>query len=556
MASSRRPYREALRQRDFRTLAVSALIDQVGSWSYSVVLAVVVFDRTHSTTWLAGLSATRWITGLVLSGYAGVVADRYERTRVMVLSASASGVVMAGIAVAVGVKAPVWTLVPLIACSGVASSPYQPAAGALTPEVVPESTLAAANAFFAAIENVVVVLGPAIGGLVLVIGSPTVGVAINAASFFVAAALASRLGVTSRGVVERGAGLLTQSLVGLRAIFANRAALALVVFCALDSAVYGASTVIYAPLSERLGTGVNGYSYLLAGGALGGVLAAGLASRLSALRRLAPVIGVSLALQALPFAVTVWAHSATPAFVLQVVSGVGMVVVDVLAVTALQRDLDKGSLSRVLGGFDAIITAATLVGSFVLAAVMAASGIVAALLVIGLGATGLAVLGLPLLVRADRMTAAATAQLQERVAVLDRLDLFDGASRPVLERLAMNADERRLPAGDELIREGEPADALWVLVEGSLAVQATAGRGQQRELPPVTAPGYVGEIGLVRGIPRTATVSVSEPSVLLRIDGAEFLAALEAAPPSTSFVQLTGTRWARTLPRRGGRNRA
>src|SRR5581483_8882352 len=95
------------------------------------------------------------------------------------------------------------------------------------------------------------------------------------------------------------------------------------------------------------------------------------------------------------------------------------------------------------------------------------------------------------------------------------------------------------------------ADALWVLVDGALGVQARGGQGRPRELPAVQAPGYVGEIGLVRGVPRTATVTVSEPSVLLRIDGPEFLAALEAAPPSTSFVQLTGTRWARTLPRRG-----
>ena len=49
----------------------------------------------------------------------------------------------------------------------------------------------------------------------------------------------------------------------------------LVLYCGFDSAIYGASTVLYIPLSEHLGTGPNGYSYLLAGAALGGVVAAG-----------------------------------------------------------------------------------------------------------------------------------------------------------------------------------------------------------------------------------------------------------------------------------------
>ena len=62
---------------------------------------------------------------------------------------------------------------------------------------------------------------------------------------------------------------------------------------------------MYAPLSIRLGTGTNGYSYLLAGAALGGVLGAGLANRLSSASRLAPVIMGSICLQALPFLVTV-----------------------------------------------------------------------------------------------------------------------------------------------------------------------------------------------------------------------------------------------------------
>jgi hypothetical protein len=307
--------------------------------------------------------------------------------------------------------------------------------------------------------------------------------------------------------------------------------------------------VIYAPLSVHLGTGVNGYSYLLAGNALGGVIAAGLANRLSALPKLAPVIAVSIGLQALPFAATTLVHSAAPAFVLQVVSGVGMVVVDVLAITALQRDLDGGVMSRVLGAFDAIITAAVLVASFTIAAVVSTGGLRAALLVTGIGIPAIALAGWPLLVRGDRAAAAQVARLAPWVEVLGNLDLFASASQSVLERLAKAGEERQVSAGSVIIREGEAADAVWILLSGSLAVSARGDDAVGRELPAVTAPGYVGEIGLVRGVARTATVSAREDSTLLWIDGKVFLDALDGATPSAAFVQLTGTRWARTASR-------
>ena len=100
------------------------------------------------------------------------------------------------------------------------------------------------------------------------------------------------------------------------------------------------------------------------------------------------------------------------------------------------------------------------------------------------------------------------------------------------------------------MREGEPADALWVLVTGSLAVTSSSIE-PGGDLPDVVAPAYVGEIGLLRGVPRTATVTTREAATLLRIDGATFLDALETAPPSAAFTRLTGVRWARTQPATG-----
>jgi MFS family permease len=550
MATARGRYRDALRHRDLRLLIASFLVDQVGSWSYVVVISVYVFDRTHSTLWLAALGVCRWGPGLVLASYGGVLADRYQRVTVLIVSALASAALMTGMAVVVAVDAPVGLVLALSALSALALVPYRPAAGALTPEVVGEQDLAAANAMLAALENLVVVLGPAIGGLLLLTGRPVIGVAVNAASFLAAAGIVARLRVRSRGGAGAEDGTARQWMAGVKALGAQPVALVLVLFAALDSAVYGASTVLYVPLSVRLGTGPNGYSYLLAGAALGGVLGAGLANRLSGASRLAPVIMGSLCLQALPFLATVPVRSPAPAAVLQVASGVGMVIVDVLAITSLQRDLPGDVLSRVLGILDSLILAGILLASLGAGILLAHASVIVALIVVGAGIPAVGLTGLPTLLRADRASAAAAERLRPRVEVLAELDLLAGADRTTLERLAAAAEEVVMPAGTVLIREGDEADALWILTRGELSVSATGGEPEPRELAPVTAPGYVGEIGLLHGIARTATVTARRECLLLRIAGQDFLSALQASRPSPALLSVAGARMART-PGRG-----
>jgi hypothetical protein len=281
------------------------------------------------------------------------------------------------------------------------------------------------------------------------------------------------------------------------------------------------------------------------------VIAAGLANRASASTRLAPIIVGSLFLEALPFLFTVPVHWPVVAFVLQVFSGIGMIIVDVLALTALQRDLPGAVLSRVLGVFDTLVLGATVAASFAAAIVYSASGqsLDAVLIAIGIFFPVVALMGLPVLLRGDRRVAAEIKALAPRVELLARLDLFSGAPRPVLERLAAAAEEQHVPARKLLIREGDEADALWILVDGSLNVRIQGDSEKARQLPPVEAPGYVGELGLLHHRPRTASVRTREASTLLRIDGQDFLNAVEETPPSVSLMATASSRLARNVPR-------
>jgi MFS family permease len=521
------------------------LVDSVGGWAASVVLAVVVFDRTHSLPLLAAVGAAKWVPGLLIAPLGGVLADRYDRRSVMAVAATASGLVAVAQTVVVATVAPITLLLLLQVAAAVANAPYRPAAGALTPEVVDEESLAAANGLFAALENIVIVIGPAIGGLLLLLHAPVLGLATNAVSFFVAAGVAWALRVRSRGSAERGEGLLRPVLTGMRALRETPTAAALLLFAALDTVLAGTCSVVLIPISEHLGTGTGGYSYLLAGAAFGGVLGAGVADRLSAAQRLAPVIVGGLLLQAVPFALTALTASPVVGALLQVASGVGMVFVDVLALTALQREISSGQLSRVLGLFDTIGLLATVIGSFGASWLFSAVDYVPALLVLGLGVSVVAVLLAPLVVRTDRRSARMAAVLADRVAVLAPLDLFAGAGRGALERLAAAMTVQDLPAGAVLIREGDAPDALWVLADGDLAISSTTQRGA---IPDVMAPDVVGEIGVLRGVPRTATVTAATPVTVWRLSAEDYVHAFTPERLPLMGLDTVSVRLRRTHP--------
>jgi MFS family permease len=537
-------YRAALRSRDFRLLTTAFIINGLGGWAYLTVVVVYVFERSGSATWIALVTSASWIPRLVLAGYGGVIADRYDRVRVMVLSDLTSCLLAGGIAVVIATDGPLWILLALTAASGAATMPYSPATGALTPDVVPERDLAAANGLYAALDSAVVVVGPGVGAVLLALDEPTAGVVLNAVSFLLSALIVSRVSVRSVGeATEQGQSAYRSFMEGVSALRAEHVALVLVIFCALDSGVYGASTVLYVALSEQFGTGADGFGYLLAGMAVGGVISAGVADRLSRSRRLAPVIVGGIAVQAVPFGLSAFVDTPPLGFALQVISGSGMIIVDVLAITALQRSIKGGVLGRVMGLLDVAVLLSIVVSSYLFATLLRTTDLDTALAVLGVGFPAVALLGMRPLLRADRDTAARVKELEPRIRLLQVLDLFDTASQAVLEQVAGALEIVEQPPG-VVVREGEPADALWIIVDGEMAVSVDG--SFVRVLGPRS---YFGEIGLLRGIPRTATVRATEPSVLWRLSAEDFQDAVQTSAASASLLRLASSRLARTNPR-------
>lgn len=551
-SDGRAGYRSALRSRDLRRLLGSQLVSSSGSWAYNVALLVLLFDRTHSAAWVAAGSLGRFVPSLLLSAYGGVLAERFERVRLMTWVNVIAMVLQLGLSAAAWRAAPAAVAVALAALTSAVTCVYDPAVGALIPEVVPEDDLAAANALSGTIDNVVVVAGPAVGGVLLLAGGPALAIAVNALTFAVAAAWLPAMTIRSKpsDVTDGGeAGPLRQVADGFRALASSASVATFVAFSVLASFVYGTDTVLFIPISAtQLHTGASGYGYLLAGLGVGGILGAAVVNRLAARPRLAPVILGGMAVYCLPTAALIAVHQPAVAFALQVVRGTGTLVVDTLAVTALQRSAPREMVARVLGAFFALILGAIALGS-VLTPLVLHAGLHLTMLAYGAGIPVLCLLLLPVLVKADRVAAASAAAVAARVAVLAPLGLFRNASRAGLEALAAAATEVAVPAGAVIVAEGEHADAFYVLTSGQAQVSAAGEVGPEPVHVRFLGPGsYLGEIGLLAGVPRTATVTARTPVTLLRISGADFREALTTLSPSPSLLQGAQARLALTHP--------
>ena len=477
-------YASVLRRRDLRRLFGGLVISATGTWAYNVALLAFVFQRTHSLGWVGAAGLVRILPQLLLSVYGGVLAERTERIALMVTSDLLSGFWQVGIAIVAATNGPPLLALVFTALTAASSVVYQPATAATIPSLVDEDNLAAANALNGTIDELVVIAGPAVGAVLLNLGSPALVFAINAASFALSALIVSRISVRSRpvDVTEGGsAGVVEQMKVGVRTIMRLTAARTLVAYSVLVSFVYGTDTILFVSVSaHRLGSGPEGFGYLLAGLGAGGLLAAAAVDRLASSRRLGVVILLGALGYSLPTALLTVIHTPAVAFAVEVLRGASTLVVDVLAITALQRAVPSDQLARVFGVFFAFVLGAIALGTVLTPPVVSGFGLNSGLWTMALAPAALAAIGYPALRAIDRATEARARELAPTVALLETLEIFASARRPILERLAAAATEVRFAAGETIIREGDAADAVYVLVSGEVQVSARGEAGGPR----------------------------------------------------------------------------
>ena len=177
-----------LHEREFRLLFLGRTISMAGSAMAPVALAFAVLDLTGSTTDLGIVLAARQIPQVVLLLVGGVWADRLPRHHVMVASNVLAGASQVGAATLLLTgRAGITSLALLAVVNGSASAFFFPASSGVVPQTVSQPMLQQANAALRLGLNATNIIGAAIGGVLVAATSPGVAIAVDAASYGLAA---------------------------------------------------------------------------------------------------------------------------------------------------------------------------------------------------------------------------------------------------------------------------------------------------------------------------------------------------------------------------------
>ncbi len=376
--------------RPFHLILVSLAVSSCGDWLYNVALLAFVFQRTGSATWVALTTAGRVLPVVVLGPIGGVLADRYDRRRLMIASNIARASLMVALAGVAALGLPV-IFAPLLAAAATGIGVVEPpCVAASTARFVPDSELQRAQALRAGIGQAAVVVGPALGALVLLASTPAIAILLNALTFLGSAVAVGSIapGPEFRPAApEPGAAnpsVLAEIRAGAEALKGAPAAITLVAADLLCSAVYGLLTVTLVLVGRKVGAGAGGYGLILAAFGVGGVIGAILTARIEAGERWRRTLAFALALVGLPLAGLGIVPTLPLALGLAFLGGGGMIVGEVLSETALPRLLDDAVLARAYGLVFPASIAGIVAGSLIAGPLLALFGLTGALAVAGL----------------------------------------------------------------------------------------------------------------------------------------------------------------------------
>jgi MFS family permease len=279
-----------------------------------------------------------------------------------------------------------------------------------------------------------------------------------------------------------------------------------------------ALTIILAVTVLNAGEEANGYLNAAIG--VGGLVGAIVSGVLVLRRRLGAPLLAGAALTGAAVAVLGGIPVLAVALVAIGASAAGSIILDVVLTTIFQRLVPDELRGRALGLLMTLNTLSGATGAFVLPVLVATFGAA-----IGLGGAGAAtiavsVVGLALLGGA---TTRPPSPFETTLLRIAKLPLFAGVRASRLEAALEHVRPIEVAEGQVIVRQGEPADRFYIVVDGAFTVSQSTDTGSEVVLRHLGPDQVFGELGLLNRTPRTATVSADGPGTLLEMDGDDFL---------------------------------
>jgi MFS family permease len=537
-AAARRALLAVYANRDLRLVELARAATVTAAAAFGTLFAVLVY-RAGGASALGVLVVAQMVTTAVASPLGAAVGDRFRHTAVMIAADLGRLAIAAGALAADAADAPAGIFIALALTTAVCGTASAPARSALVPSLArTPAELTAANVVASTIQNLGGFAGPALAGGLLAAG----GHAAALVATGVLCAVSATLLVPVRGggehlLEDRAAARLTE---GLRELVRDPGIALLSALFALQSLIAGALGVVMVVIAVRLlDLGDSGVGFVGAAAGVGGLI--GAAATLAVIGRRALSLGIGAGFVLWGIALALIGAWPQPVFALVLFGVVGLAeaVPDICALTLLQRVVRPELLARVFGALGGVFYAAGAVGAAfapVLLRLLGARGTLLA------AATVLPVAAIASWRRLARLEA--LAPVSPAVELMRGIEFLAALEPPTLERLAETAARHELAPNDTLFRQGDPGDRFYVVAAGELSVAVDG-----REVGRVASGQYVGEIALIRNVPRTATVAARAAALLYAVDRDEFLDALSGTPSALAAAEAAAAaRFRRAAP--------
>jgi MFS family permease len=434
--------------------------------------------------------------------------------------------VVGSAAACVAFDAPVWTVFVLGTLAGLIGCVFRPTQMAWMPSLTNRpDELTAANGTASTVESLAFFIGPAIGAALVMATSVDLVFLLNALTFIVSALIV--LGIrpvvvdvlpeAADGADADGPGMLAEMAAGFSTIRRDRDLVVIAVLTIVQTIVAGAMVVFAVALAvDILGTGAAGVGYIDSVFGIGAIAGGLFAIARAARNRLAVDLAIGTLLWSAPLLLVVAVPHPAMVFVVAAVMGFGNPLVDVNAMTIIQRIAPAAVLGRVFGALEGGLIGGMAIGSAAMPFLIDQLGLRGALAVLAV------VVVVPTLALLPRCRAL-DARLVEPAgtAWLRAIPMFAPLRRDTLEGLAARLVPETAAAGTAIVSEGEVSDRFLIITKGSVEVSQ---HGAVLRIQDVGD--HFGEIGLLRDVPRTATVTALEDTELLSLARDDFLEAV------------------------------
>lgn len=515
-----------------RLIRVVTAFALFGVVEYAIWIAVLLWAYDLGGAPLAGLvSVLQLLPAVLLTPLAGAFGDRLPRGTALALAYLVEAALLGATAVALRTDS-VAAVAVTAAAATTAISVARPVHYAALPALAPTPrALVTANSASGVADGMGAFVGPVLAGLVAAGAGPWTVAAAGAGGMLVAATLVLGLGLPGpMRKDDSNASALSEAAAGVRVVSRDRPVMALLLLVGTGFLVAGALEVLGVSFADAvLGGGEEAAGLLVGAVGIGALVGALAAAGLAVRPRLAAPVVAGLVTAGIPLLAMAGAGSLPAASVLVAVCGLGSAFAGVAGRTLLQRSTDDVVLARVFAVQEAVTLAGLAIGAAVAPLLIEWFGPVRAYVPFGLALVGGALASLPLLRALDRR---ATFR-PDVVALLHRIGFLAAMPPPALARLASRATWVDVESGTRVVVQGDTGDAYFVVSRGRLAVEVDGAR-RTHEL---TEGDGFGEIALLRGVPRTATVLAVEASRLLRVERDDFLAAVTGSPDGAAVAE-------------------